>query len=73
MPMFQLDSTTLTPRSGVQQIADELRPVFDSWDLAVWFAQPNASLGGQAPVACIDRDLSAVRQAARMDRFVAAG
>ena len=68
MPVFQLESTTLTPRSGVQQIADELRPVFDSWELAVWFAEPNASLDGHAPVACIDHDRSAVRQAARMDR-----
>ena len=73
MPYFQLESKTLTPRRAVQQILDELRPIFDGWELAVWFAQPNASLDGRPPAACVDRDLSSVRQAARRDRFVVVG
>lgn len=73
IPMFQFDPAQRTPRSDVQQVVGELRPVFDDWEIAIWFAQANASLDGRTPVSCVDRDWEALRQAARTDRFAATG
>ena len=50
-----------------------LRSVFDEWELAEWFACPNSWLGGQTPASQVVLDEQAVVEAARADRFVAAG
>lgn len=73
VPMFQfeLDSMALKPGAGVA--LSELRAVFSGWELASWFCQPNSSLGGRRPVDVVDSDVAALRDAARIDRFVAAG
>lgn len=48
-------------------------PSCDDWELAHWFVQPNFWLAGAAPVDAISRDLFAVVQAARADRFAVIG
>lgn len=73
LPMFQFELRTMAPKPGAQQVADELAPAFDAWNTACWFVQPNPWLQGRMPVDLIDRDLLEVIQAARTDRFVAAG
>jgi hypothetical protein len=60
-------------RPGVRQVVAELAPVFDEADIAAWLAEPNAWLGGRAPLATMSTDTANVLRAARADRFVAAG
>lgn len=73
VPMFQFDRGSLSLKPGCGVVVAELKTVFDGWELARWFAQPNSSLDGRLPVDVVDSDLSAVLCAARIDRFVAAG
>jgi len=73
LPMFKFDRADMGVRAAVGAVLDELDGTFDDWDLATWFALPNAWLGDQAPVDAIDRDADAVRHAARADRFIARG
>jgi hypothetical protein len=49
LPMFQFDLPGLTLRPCVAEVVQELRDVFDGWDLALWFAESNAWLCGAAP------------------------
>lgn len=51
----------------------ELRPVFDGWALAAWFAKRNTWLNDRCPVDTVASNLMAVLEAARADRFVANG
>jgi hypothetical protein len=73
LPMFQFDLADMVVRTPVRAVLDELDGTFDDWDLATWFALPNAWLADGAPVDVLDRDSDAVRQAARADRFIARG
>jgi hypothetical protein len=73
LPMFQFDPADMALRAGPREVTLELAGAFDSWDLASWFAQPNAWLQGEAPVDVIARDQPSVLRAARADRFIAAG
>ncbi len=73
LPLFQFDVPTMTLRGGVPAILRELTSVFDSWELALWFAQANAWLGDRTPVDCLRFDVASVIDAARADRFIAAG
>ena len=73
LPWFQFHRVTLKPHPELDPIFTELTPVFDAWELANWFAQPNGWLQGQTPVATSASDLPAVRDAARADRFVVNG
>jgi hypothetical protein len=73
VPLFQFDRADMSLRNDASQVIDELADTFDDWELAEWFAQPNAWLQGAAPVDLIDADLPAVLQAARADRFIARG
>lgn len=73
IPMFQFDLPSMSVRPGVRQVTAELLRVFDDWELAHWFVQPNFWLAGAAPVDAISRDLFAVVQAARADRFAVIG
>jgi hypothetical protein len=73
LPMFQFDPSDLHVRPGVKKVIDELRGVFDDWELAEWFAHPNSSLAGQTPASEVVCNEQAVLEAARVDRFVAAG
>jgi hypothetical protein len=74
LPMFQFDPATMTVRPDVSQVIAELSDGFDDWGLALWFAQPNTWLGGQAPASLIGAvDAPGIGDAARADRFVARG
>jgi hypothetical protein len=71
LPMFQFDPHTLAVREPVTQVIAELGVVFDDWELALWFAQPNAWLDDRAPARLIGSEAKAVHEAARADRFIA--
>jgi hypothetical protein len=71
MFQFELRSMSLLPR--LQAVLSELVSVFDEWEAALWFAQPNSWLQGAAPVDLIGGDAPAVLHAARADRFIATG
>ncbi|MFI5179557.1 MAG: hypothetical protein ACHQO8_13385 [Vicinamibacterales bacterium] len=73
LPMFQFDQADMGVRRSVSAVLDEIDGTFDDWDLASWFALPNAWLGDAAPVDVLPRDPHAVLQAARADRFIARG
>jgi hypothetical protein len=73
LPMFQFDRTDMTVRRHVTAILDELEGTLDDWDLATWFALPNAWLGDDAPVDALPLDPQAVLHAARADRFISRG
>lgn len=73
IPMFQFDPAGLVVRPSVASVLAHLSDVFDDWELAFWFAQPNVWLQGALPVDIVGRDGGAVYEAALADRFVAAG
>jgi hypothetical protein len=73
IPCFQLQLPTLGPRAQAMQVVRELRPVFDGWELAVWFSQQNELLDWRMPIELLFDDVAAVHRAARFDRYVAAG
>lgn len=73
VPMFQFEGGDMTVRRDVSVILDEFAGAFDDWELAAWFALPNAWLGDAAPLDVLALDLDAVLQTARADRFIARG
>jgi len=73
LPIFQFDRLHLSPNASLRPILLELTCVLTQWETAVWFARPNQWLGNRSPVDAWQRDLSAVVDAARADRFVANG
>lgn len=73
IPMFQFENRDFSVREGVRRITLELADAFDDWEKAVWFVQPNAWLKGSPPLALIEKKLPEVLDAARADRFIAAG
>jgi hypothetical protein len=72
-PLFQFDLPTASVIDAMAPLLNELRPVFDDVELALWFVTPNDWLGGARPVSAMHHSLPAVLQAARADRFVAGG
>ena len=73
LPLFQFDLSTMTLRQPVSEVNRELLPALGGWDVALWFARPNAWLGDVPPVEAIATDARAVYDAARADRFLARG
>lgn len=73
VPMFQFNRHDMSVKQEVRRVAHELAAVLDNWTLSQWFTEPNAWLKGRRPVDMIDREFSKVLDAARADRFVAAG
>lgn len=73
LPLFQFDFDAGRVSPAVGAVLAELRPVFDDWDLVSWFATPNALLDAALPMQCLDGDPAALIEAARIDRFIAAG
>ena len=72
-PWFQLNRLDMAPHPRLGLVFAELAPVYDHWELAYWFAQPNPWLVDCTPVQTLASDLSAVLYAARADRFIANG
>ena len=73
LPWFQFDRASLGLLPGPAIVINELAPVFDGWEMASWFAQPNLWLGDCRPIDLLDASLSLVLGAARADRFIAGG
>jgi hypothetical protein len=73
VPRFQFQPADMSPCTGTTEVVRELVDVFDDWELALWFAQPNAWLENAAPVDVIGHDQAAVHRAARADRYIARG
>ncbi len=73
LPLFQFESCDMSLRPGAERVVRELAPVFDDWDLAVWFTNPNGWLDEAMPLEVLAYDLAAVLDAARADRFVVKG
>ena len=73
LPLFQFEAPTMLLRGCMPAVLAELAPVYDEWDLALWFAEPNTWLDGAVPAELVARRPAAVLEAARADRFVARG
>jgi hypothetical protein len=71
LPLFQFNPNDMRLCSQVQPVISELSCIYDPWDLAFWFSQPNPWLANRAPADALLSDPSTVLQAARADRFVA--
>ncbi|HXD07517.1 MAG TPA: hypothetical protein VN680_15810 [Burkholderiaceae bacterium] len=73
IPLFQFEMPSVTPHPNLLPVLQELRPAFDEWELATWFASESEWLGGHAPVDVFATCLPCVLEAARADRFIAKG
>jgi hypothetical protein len=73
IPLFQFERSGMCPRADVIATLQELRDAFDDWEVALWFATPNAWLDYARPVVVVDRDPRSVLSAAQADRFVVLG
>ena len=71
LPLFQFSQVDMTVCSQVQPVVSELSCIYDPWELAFWFSQPNPWLANRAPADALLLDPATVLQAARADRFVA--
>jgi len=65
IPMFQFDGDDLACKPGPALVRAELKALSSGWDIAAWFAQPNALLDGCRPVNAMASDLANVLEAAR--------
>ncbi len=68
LPWFQFNRFDMAPQPELGQVLAELTCVYDPWELANWFAQPNPWLADRTPVDTLASDLSAVLHAARVSR-----
>jgi len=69
LPMFQFDPATMALREAPRRVLDELRGVFDGWDIAHWYVRANDALAGRRPIHLLETELPAVLTAARADRY----
>jgi len=70
LPLFQLAERGRVLRVDVAAVADELQGAMDDFEILAWFARPNASLGDETPIECLERSVGAVTEVARLDRFL---
>jgi hypothetical protein len=73
IPRFQFTADNGQIRPVVSGVIAELEGVFDDWEIARWFSQPNTWLHDMRPLQLVAIDDGAVIQAARTDRFIARG
>lgn len=73
LPWFQFTQVEPTAPSELVPIITELRAVYEGWELAHWFVQPNPWLSQRTPVQTLALDPPAVLNAARADRFMVHG
>jgi hypothetical protein len=73
LPLFQFDRPGMSIRPSVTLVLSHLVDVFDDWELAAWFAQPNSWLGAMSPLEAIASIPGRVHEAARIDQFIARG
>jgi hypothetical protein len=70
VPAFQFERPSLDIRPAVSEVIVALRQVYDDWELAEWFVRPHGLLAHRIPATEITCDPRAVKEAARLDRFV---
>jgi hypothetical protein len=73
IPMFQFNPSSVTLRTGLNAVLSELAPVYDDWEIATWFAEPNPWLADCSPADVLAVAPTQVHHAARTERFVQAG
>jgi hypothetical protein len=73
LPMFQFEPDDHSIRLEVSRVLAEFAGEFDGWRLACWFVEPNGWLDGARPIDRLSSHPEEVIEAARADRFVAAG
>ena len=73
VPLFQFEGPEMTLGPHLGAVFQELRGVFDPWELARWFVLANRSLDGRSPVDVLRRRPGEVVAAARTDRFIVDG
>ncbi len=73
LPLFQFQRPDMQPQAELARVLAELTPVYDPWELASWFVQPNPWLADRTPLDTLAADLPAVLNAARAERFVVNG
>ena len=64
IPMFQFETHDMSLRTEVQIVVPILSSVLDEWQVARWFAMPNAELAGATPADAIGREPHRVQSAA---------
>jgi hypothetical protein len=67
-----IDRTDLL-HPGVAAVVAELQPAFNGWDCTRWFVEPNGWLNYRRPLDVLGAEPDVVTEAARADRYVAAG
>jgi hypothetical protein len=55
-PAFQIDPATGRPRPVIRKVLDILGGRLGDWGTALWFAAPNARLGGARPIDRLDEE-----------------
>ena len=73
LPLFQFNQRDLTPDPQLRPVVAELMPIYDHWEVAIWFSLPNPWLAQRAPVDTLGYDHGAVLDAARAERFALSG
>ena len=73
LPLFQFDRDRMLLDPMAIGVVQELRDIYDDWEIALWFVTPNTSTSGVAPVDAFESNPMAALAAARTDRFVALG
>ena len=73
LPLFQFKRLEMKLQPGLSQVLAQLRPAYDNWGLANWFAKRNAWLGDRTPAIMLSLDRSAVLNAARAEHLVVNG
>lgn len=72
MPLFQFNPSDMTLRAGLADILAELVVVYNDWEVANWFAQPNPWLSEGLPADVLAVAAPQVLWAARAERSAAA-
>lgn len=73
LPLFQFNHVDMTRQPGLAEALSELVVVYDDWDIASWFSRPNPWLAECTPADSLAAAAPEVLNAARAERYVAAG
>ncbi len=73
IPLFQFSDDITVLQPAVTAVMKELADALTDWEIADWFATPNAWLLDQRPCEAIRQDPGEVIAAARAARFVTLG
>ena len=73
IPLFQFDRSDMSLRPAVRHVQRELISVFNAWEIAMWFCQPNPWLDDRRPADMLADSATEVLHAARAARYVEVG